>query len=346
MRSAGGAGQLLVLAALSGFAPAAARSSAITAMIFDPVGDELLAQTIEHFVLMLPRDVPVVWVTDHQLSDAELDIWRASDTLAQALAAGKVQIRTVAYNLTRNEYNRQLRQPEFWLKLPQAGQVLIFERDAVLCPGASARLRNFSHFDFIGAPWRPTVPWCASRKLRPEQCCCNSGLSLSSPPKLAQLLRQAQQEPHQNRFKPTNIDMYVLEYSPDVPTFTKPRAGRAQHFSVETMWDGIAPPVGVHKPWFGWGTESWANSKIQLRKLLRACPAVLRLCPYAHASSNNPHKDHGPPAQKFVRTFCREYDRSDYDLLGNATLGSVVPLSKSTPLGYAMPGSSIAGPAV
>jgi hypothetical protein len=318
--------------------PSAARRDPITAMIIDPRGDELLARTLEHFVVMLPRDVPVVWLTDHAPTEGELEVLRAREPLALALRAGKLQIRSVTYNITRDEYNRRLRLPEFWLSLPQAGQVLLFERDSVLCPGASSRLRTFANVDYVGAPWKPKVPWCAHRGLSDEQCCCNSGLSLSRPPRLAQLLRHAESAPHANRFKPTNIDMYVLEYSPDLPSFSKLRASGAQRFAIETLWDGHTVPVGVHKPWFGWGAEAWAASKVQLRNLMRACPTIALLCPYARVAAENPLRDHGPPALKFVRTFCKEAPSGSVAASSGPAGRAAIATSKTSPLGIARRG--------
>lgn len=279
----------------------------VTAIIIDPKLDELLVHSLEHFVVMLPREVRVHWLTDHELGADERTRLRASDVLGPALQAGKLVTRKVDYKLTRAEYNEQLRQPAFWEALlpTEQGHVLLFERDAVLCPGAATKLSNFTQFDFVGAPWRPSVPWCHGRRLGAERCCCNSGLSLSQPRKVAQLLRRARQHPHHNRFHPVNVDMFVLEYAADMPAFRKAPASSAQRFAVETVWDGRAVPLGVHKPWFGWGHAAWGGSKMQIKRLVRSCPAVLTLCPYAHRAAGNPAPDHGLPAQRFVQTFCQ-----------------------------------------
>ncbi|KAG8467463.1 hypothetical protein KFE25_000779 [Diacronema lutheri] len=311
-----------------------ARQPPVTAMILDSNGDELLVQTLEHFVLMLPRDVPVVWATDHQLTNAEHDAISASKLLVHALGVRKLHIRTLPYNLTLAAYNMRLRQPRFWADLPQDGRVLLFERDAVLCPGASSRLRNFTRYDYIGAPWRPTAPWCSSRRLSAEACCCNSGLSLSSPPEMARLLRVAAElSRHRSRLSnPRNIDMTVLHYASKVSGFKIAGASSAQRFAVETLWDGVAPPVGLHKPWSGWGSKPWSSTKLELRNLLRVCPTMLRLCPYARAASSNPDPSRGPPARRFVHSFC---DVDDNTATPRSAPLVEVPLSKLTPLGYA-----------
>jgi hypothetical protein len=80
-----------------------------------------------------------------------------------------------------------------------------------------------------------------------------------------------------------------------------PNPAVAQHFSVESLWDGEAVPFGVHKPWWAYVKKYTSH---RLPKLLELCPEIKMLCPYAKQSLANKDARHGKSAQKFLRLAC------------------------------------------
>lgn len=52
-------------------------------------------------------------------------------------------------NLTGPQYNELFKKMEFWNQV-KAEDILVFQTDAVLCPSSPYKIKDFTHFDYIG----------------------------------------------------------------------------------------------------------------------------------------------------------------------------------------------------
>jgi len=87
-------------------------------------------------------------------------------------------------------------------------------------------------------------------------------------------------------------------------TLVVPSPAVAQHFAVESLWDGKAVPFGVHKPWWAYNKRYTSH---RLLELLEVCPEIKILCPYATRSRANKDSRHGKAAQIFVKMACLDH---------------------------------------
>ncbi|MEC8063449.1 MAG: DUF5672 family protein [Pseudomonadota bacterium] len=59
-------------------------------------------------------------------------------------------------NLTSQEYSTIMISESFWKEIP-AENILVFQTDVVIC-GNNETLKPFLQYDYVGAPWAPTIP--------------------------------------------------------------------------------------------------------------------------------------------------------------------------------------------
>jgi hypothetical protein len=77
-----------------------------------------------------------------------------ADHFAGDIAAGRVHLTPMTYDtLGRDDYNGLFLCRPFWEALVSRGKILIFQTDALLCPGSPFSLDDFLAFDYIGSAW-------------------------------------------------------------------------------------------------------------------------------------------------------------------------------------------------
>ena len=59
-------------------------------------------------------------------------------------------------NLTSQEYSTIMISESFWKEIP-AENILVFQTDVVIC-GNNETIKPFLQYDYVGAPWTPTIP--------------------------------------------------------------------------------------------------------------------------------------------------------------------------------------------
>jgi hypothetical protein len=145
---------------------------------------------------------------------------------------------------------------------------LVFQADGLLCaPVTAQRLRDFSVYDYVGAPWRndpaPGAPWrapgeAANASIAPSTAVGgNGGISLRNKRVLEDIVRSQE-------WTGENEDVWLSFRVPAAGGRLPPRA-LAMQFAVEQVF--YRAPLAFHKSWYFLPAE-------QLRVLTENCPAL------------------------------------------------------------------------
>ena len=145
---------------------------------------------------------------------------------------------------------------------------LVFQADGLLCaPVSEARLREFSAYDYVGAPWMsdpaPNAPWrspgeATNASVAPDvPVGGNGGISLRNKRILEDIVRR-------HKWTGENEDVWLSYRVPSVGGRLPPRA-LAMQFSVETVF--YPTPIAFHKSWYFLPAE-------QLHILMKNCPVL------------------------------------------------------------------------
>uniref|UniRef100_A0A7S4BS20 DUF5672 domain-containing protein n=2 Tax=Chrysotila carterae TaxID=13221 RepID=A0A7S4BS20_CHRCT len=272
-----------------------------------------LEHSLEHYLSKLPQEVPIYWITDARRLN-----WTVSDIARPVVIAAATTRRlrrcvvtspnpTETLRLSRLVSNQLRLDRSFWKQLPME-KALFISRDAVLCStstlspsgaattiATTAASSSFSsqstlsrflsaNFDYVGAPWASSQPWCKALGGIHMDCCCNTDFSLVDTHRMHTLLNSYAKSllPRNRRWGMQFTDMFLLfqreamnmssrflannaadaskaatSAATDATTSATtelalahlPSLDDAQRFAVETLWDGASAPFGVYKPW-------------------------------------------------------------------------------------------------
>jgi len=129
-------------------------------------------------------------------------------------------------NLQISDYNKLFKSLEFYDNIPTE-TFLVFQTDSIICSENKEKLKEFLHYDFVGAPWKEGDGGTEVR---------NGGLSLRKKSKMIEIL---QNKPGDDM----NEDVYFCHYD----NINKPEFDESKKFSVESIF--YDSPFGVHKAW-------------------------------------------------------------------------------------------------
>jgi hypothetical protein len=136
-------------------------------------------------------------------------------------------------NLTITGYNALLRSLNFYDKIPTE-TFLVFQTDTMIIEKNKELLNNFLQYDYVGAPWSPSLKWTKGKyKVG------NGGLSLRKKSKMIEILKTSTLPPG------CNEDVF-FSY-PQKSILYKPSSDEAKKFSIESIFSDIT--FGCHKPW-------------------------------------------------------------------------------------------------
>jgi len=157
-------------------------------------------------------------------------------------------------DLNWKNYELLMESKDFWFATTWAKQILIFQSDTWVCPGAAQLLQSFIKYDYVGAPWDKSI---ATSNAHQSDCNAvgNGGFSLRSRDAMIQVTKMNPP----NRSNPAPEDVYFCSKVAAVPD-----AHTASQFAHESTFDG-QPSVGVHKPW---------DRAFDLNKLDKICHGV------------------------------------------------------------------------
>ena len=228
------------------------------------------------FILHLPAERggaqrTAKWMHDGRMLDVmsdDVDSHDAVQSVRKGLANRRVRFEPIPTIPANGTYNIHIHQkiwfrPWWWKRWIRDGfeMLLAFEADTAFCAGGALEYGGIEGFGcelrrlgvtYIGAPWvRSVSPWCRYNHLC--YCCCNSGLALWNVNVAAnqQVLGRTFHLQKQNR---GNVDIVTIIYnrrngssiSADAALGTRVEMV-SQAFSVESRWDGVSVPFGVHK---------------------------------------------------------------------------------------------------
>ena len=145
-----------------------------------------------------------------------------------AAPTGRFQMNSLGVSsLSYSEYNRLLKQAEFYEKFIPTETFLIFQVDSILCAPHKELLNKFLEYDYVGAPWKMGGVG-------------NGGLSLRKRSAMIANLRACPAKDEDNE------DIYFARDC-DTVKLKRPSEDAAREFSIETIYNPAS--FGIHKPW-------------------------------------------------------------------------------------------------
>lgn len=137
-------------------------------------------------------------------------------------------------NITRQIYSKLLKRPQFYEHFIDFSHVLIYQTDALIFQKIPD---EYFEFDYIGAPWRPNVPWSKYKA-------GNGGFSLRKVSAMIQTCESNRNLP-MARINGSNED--ILFASQDRYKYPQINSEMHKSFSVEQVYH--PEPIGCHQAW-------------------------------------------------------------------------------------------------
>lgn len=118
--------------------------------------------------------------------------------------------------------------------LAPAEHLLVFQPDSIFCAAAPLTLNDYLNWDWIGAPWSPTLTHGG-----------NGGLSLRKVSKIIQVLKAGDRKHGDGELE----DLWLSNRLVKLSGSKMANASISKTFSVESVWD--EKPLGYHVGWLG-----------------------------------------------------------------------------------------------
>lgn len=255
------------------------------AVIIEPRPHPLLVPIIENMMQVLGSDWKIQIF--HGYSNADF-IYQSR--LAPKIASGQIYLSEINRdNLTVPIYNNLMLNPYFWHNV-LGENVLIFQADTILCSNATHTINQFTHWDYVGAPWKESDPKCyiysdsknpkyryvvSSKDISLQELeqrnvknireypieVGNGGLSYRKRSKTLDVLKHYAAV--RGRFLVEAEDtFYACVTNEPEANFKAPKKAQAVYFSVEQVFQ--ESPFGVHKPWLNLSSR-------EMDKLTQSC---------------------------------------------------------------------------
>jgi hypothetical protein len=119
-------------------------------VIVEPRAHELLKQVIDNFNDIMDKSWDLY--VFHGQSNKEF----AHNATNHIKDRNKFLIPLDTDNLNANEYNKLLKDKNFWNKI-NAEHILVFQTDSILCKNSKYKIDDFLKYDYIGCPYNGTI---------------------------------------------------------------------------------------------------------------------------------------------------------------------------------------------